>query len=209
MNRLQPGCAAVVCREWHTLAVVRFEQRPCHLARGRVKENGWSGAVIPLRRPFVFGILRSAFSFADRNVAVPLPVPHGRIVGHDLALFVTRMTWLTLGWHEHLNPILYISHRLAQLPICFSSLIHDLERLAEPIDGCADQLIGADTELHSALSIRQFLQIRHRVGVARAGLERVIEPPVPPHARYVMVRDMAVIEEFPRYVLSSPAPPFP
>ena len=76
VNRLQPGCTAVVCRERHTLAEVRLEQRPRHLSRGWIEQDGRPGAVIPLGRPRIFGILRSTFPFTARDIPIPLPVPH-------------------------------------------------------------------------------------------------------------------------------------
>ena len=203
VDRLQPGGAAMVRREGHALAEVRLEQRPGHLARRRVKENSRSGAVIPLGGPLILGVLRSALALAPGNVSVPLPVPHRRVIGHDLALLVVGVARLTLSRNEHFDPILDVHDHRIGFPVRLLALVDDLEGLAEPVDGRADQLVRRDTLPHAALTIRQLTHIRHRVGMRCADLEGVVEPAVPPHARDIVMRHVAVIEEFTGQVLTA------
>ena len=208
VNRLQPGRAVMVRRERCPLAEVRFEERPGHLGRRRVKENSRSGTVIPLRRPRILWILSGTFPLAPGNVAIPLPVPHGRIVGHNLALLIVRVAGLTLRRDKHFDPILDVHNDGIGLPVGLLTLVDDLKCLAEPIDRRPDQLVGRHAELHPALPIRQLTQIRHRVGVHAAGLQRVVESGVAPHPSYIVVRDMAMKEEFTGQVLAATAAAF-
>ncbi len=205
VDRLQPGRAVVVRGERHPLAEVRLEQRPRHPARGRVEKNGGPGAVVPLGGGGILRILRGALALADGDVAVPLPVPHGGVVGHDLAFLVFRMARFTGGRHPHLDPVLDVHDGRIGFPVGLLALVDDLELLAEPIDGRADQLVGRHAELHAALPVRQFRQVRHRVGMTRADLQRIVEPAVAPHARHVMVGDVAMVEELARQMLAAAA----
>ena len=208
VNRLQPWRTAVVRRERHALAEMRLEQRPGHFSCRRIEQDRRSGAVIPLRGPRILRIRSGAFPLTTGNVTVPLPVPHRRIVGHDLALLIVGVARLTLGRHEHLDPILDVHDHRIGLPVRLLALVDDLEGLAEPVDGGTDQLIRRDTLLHTAQAIRQLAHIRHRVGVRIADLQRVVEPAVPPHARHIVVRNVAVIEELAGQVLTATAAAF-
>ncbi|TKS57927.1 MAG: hypothetical protein EWM72_03351 [Nitrospira sp.] len=208
VNRFQPGRTVMVRRKRYPLAEVRFEERPGHLGRRRVKEDCRSGAVIPLGRPCVLWILCGAFPLTDRHVAVPLPVPHGRIVGHDLAFLIVRVTGLALCRDKHFDPIFDIDDDRIGLPVRLLALINNLERLPEPIDRRPDQLLGRHAELHPALSIRQFSEVRHAIGVCGTHLKCIVEPAIAPHARHIVMRDVAVEEEFAGEVLTATAAAF-
>ena len=208
VNRFQPWRTTVVRGERHPLAEVRLEQRPGHLGRGRIKQDGRSGAVIPLGGRCIFRIQSGAFALAPGNVAIPLPIPHGGIVGHDLGLLIIRVAWLTGGRHKHLDPILDVHNDRIGLPVGLLALIDNLEDLPEPIDGRADQLVGRHAHLHPALTVRQFRQVRHRVRVGRTDLQRIVETSVTPHARHIVVRHVAVIEELARQMLTATAAAF-
>ncbi len=201
VDRLQPGRAVVVRRERIALAEVRLQQRPGHLARDRVEEDRRPGAVVPLGGGGVLRILGRALPLALGHIAVPLPIPHGRVIGHDLALLVVRMARLALRRQEHLDPVLDVHHDRVGLPVGLLVPGHDLEGLAEPIDRRADQLVGADAGPQPALTIRQLAEVRHGVGVVLADLQGVVHASVAPHARDVMVRHVAVEQELARQVL--------
>ena len=208
VNRLQPWRTTVVRRERHALTEVRLEQRPGHFSRRWIEQDRRSGAVIPLHRPWILRVLGRALPLTAGDVAVPLPVPHRRVIGHDLALFIVGVARLTLSRHEHFHPILNAHDHRIGLPVRLLALVDDLEGLAKPVDRGADQLIRRDTLPHPTLAIRQFLQVRHRVGVRIADLQRIVEPAVPPHARHIVVSHVAVIEEFAGQVLTATAAAF-
>ena len=68
--------------------------------------------------------------------------------------------------------------------------------------------LSDETELHPALTIRQFPQIRHDVVAHVALLKRVVDAAVPPHARDIVVRHVAVEQEFAGQMLAAAAAAF-
>ncbi len=118
------------------------------------------------------------------------------------------MARLSLCRDKHLNPILDVHDDRVRLPVGLLTLIDNLKRLSEPINRGTDQLIRRDTELHPALTIRQFPEVGHAVRMSRTNLERIVETAIPPHAGHIMVRNVAVIKELTGQVLTAAAATF-
>ncbi len=204
MNRLQPGGRAVVPGKWYPLSEVWLEMRPGQLARLRLKQDGRA----PARHGgFIFrkGELLSHLRLAERPIALPAPVPHRGVVGQDLALLIRSVTRLSGRRQHQLDPFLDRDLRNRLRPV--GLLLRDIPFLVIPIHRLADQFVGGDRPGDSALAVRQFLEGRHGIGADRRiipGLQRVVDPPVGPHARDVMMRDVAVEQEITRQLLAEP-----
>ena len=107
------------------------------------------------------------------------------------------MTWLALGRKHVLDPGFNIDYRAFFIPLAIA-LVDNVELLPEPVHRLADQFVRAHTMWHAALTVRKFLQGTHDVGTAKriiSVLQNVVHAPVTPHARNVMMRNVAMEQE--------------
>ena len=136
-----------------------------------------------------------SFRLIESQGTLPLPIHHRRIVSLCLLHLIFRLPRQSLRRKHVLNPIL--DRNLDGISFPIRLILRDFPLLpAVPVDRGADQLIGADRLLDLALSIRQFRQWFHHVGLEPGSLQRVIDPPEPPHTRHVVLRDMAMEHKF-------------
>ncbi len=192
MNRLQPRRTAVARRERHSPTEMRPQPRPRQFSGPRVKEN-----LLPLargRRLVVHPFVRR-FRFGQSLHTIPGPIIDRRVIGQGLLLLCILVPWLALRRHLHFNPIL--DGDLGRIGFPIGLVLGDLEFLASvPIDHRTHELIARDTGLHSADTVRQFNQRFHHVGLRTWRLQRVVHTPESPHARDIVLRDVAVEHEF-------------
>ncbi len=200
MDRLQPRRAAVTRRERHSTAEVRTQPRP-----GEFPALGIEQDLLPLARRgrFVVRPLIPGLQLGKRLGAVPSPIVHCRIVGQRLFLLGVLVARLALRRHLHFDPML--DRHLGRRCLPIGLVLSDLERLAAvPIDRRADQLVARRAHLHAADAVRQFHQRLHHVGLETGRLQSVVHAPESPHARHVMLRDVAMEHELARQCLQSP-----
>ena len=190
-DHLQPRRTGVVRGEHRALAKMRRQMRPGHFARHGLKHNR-----MPLARMsgLVLGIVDRALLLAHRTIAVPGPIQHRRVIGNNLTLLIVLVTRLAHRRQLHRDPILHRNDGRVRIPVAFA-LVGNRELFAEPIDGLTDQLVRRDRSFDPALAIRQLTEIRHHVVPEIPLLDRVVHPPIAPHARHIMVRDVAVKEK--------------
>ncbi len=104
---------------------------------------------------------------------------------------------------HHLHPILDGDLDRVGFPI--GLVFGDLILLAAvPIHCGADKLIRRSARLDLADAIRQFDQRLHHIGLGARRLQRVIHTPETPHARHIMLRDVAVEHELAGQGLQAP-----
>ena len=192
MNRLQPGRPTVAWRERHSSAEMRPQPRPRQLSASRVEENLL--ALARRRRLVVHPFVRR-FRLTQRFHSVPSPVIDCRVVGQGLFLLRVLVPRLALRRYLHLHPILDGDLGWVGFPI--GLVLGDLEFLTTvPIDHRPHELITCDTGPHTADTVGQFNQRLHHIRLKPGRLQGVVHPPESPHARHVVLRNVAMEYEF-------------
>ncbi len=207
VERFQPGRAPVVAGKGHPLPEVRRHVRPRQFAGVRAELDGMPLAGM---RRFILGPLNGRLPLGQGRVGFPGVIPHRAVVGQNLALLVVRVAGLAFGRQHVFHPVLDVDDRGFLRPLALA-FVHDLELLAEPVHGPADQLVGRDPLGDPPFAVGKLLERRHHVCAAEgiiAVLQGVVHPPVPPHARDVVMRHMAVEQKVPRQPLAQPGTAF-
>ena len=137
VNHLKPRSGVVVRSEHHPLPEMRLQMRPRHLPGRRFELDR-----NPLARlgRFVLGIVDRALLLGQSGRPFPTPIQHCRVIGLDLSLLVVLVAGLALRRQLHLDPVFDRHDGRIALPVRLP-LLHNLEGLAEPIEGLADKLV--------------------------------------------------------------------
>ena len=204
-NHLQPRSRIVIVGKRRAFSKMRRQPGPRHFPGGRLEPDGtpFSG-FIALPFGLVLRVIADGgFPFAHRAIFIPYPIDHRGVIGLELTEFVVLMTRFALVAELHGDPVFQRHHRRVGLPIGLAAL-RDLELTAEPIHGRSDQLIRRHGLVDASDPVRQFPQRRHHVVLDSGNLQGVVDSPIPPHARDVVMGNVAVEQEVPGQPLTQP-----
>ena len=191
MERLQPGSTTMVTGKRNALTKMRRHVRPCQFT------GQWAELDrMPLARMrrLELRIFIRRFPLGQRLIPFPSVVPNRTVIGQNLPLLVIGMTRSTLRRQHVLNPVLDIYDTGILSPVTFPPLNH-LELGTKPVHRLTCNLVRAYPLWNTTLTIRKFCQRTHNIGTAERIvpiLKSVVNPPVAPHARDIVVCYMAM-----------------